>query len=165
MSVKPPPTLIVDQDVPEIFHNDPKSKCFSLRVVLKGAPQTMAITFQLRYAKKGAVLLDELVADQSILERRQSSEQLTLSPNVHKTFRFRISQVSRNHMSKHFKIRISCQHKDGTVACMATTRPIESSTAVTMPTSCNRSQSDWMAWVSLYSARYCSGASNGKCTL
>ena len=68
-----------------------------LLVVLKGAPQTMAITFQLRYAKKGAVLLDELVADQSILERRQSSEQLTLSPNVHKTFRFRIPQVATTH--------------------------------------------------------------------
>jgi hypothetical protein len=91
---------------PEVFYNDPKSRTFEVVIVCSGqsAPEIdpngfTPVTVSLLYER------GELVDDQTILEHISNPGQIQMNRKV--AFRFRISQVSRSHLNRRFKLRFT----------------------------------------------------------
>jgi len=97
--------LEIVTNAPEVFYNDPKSNWFGVELVLRWAspdvpPQgQFAVSVEILYER------GEMVDNQEILEKLHAP--LLLSINRAEAFRFRISQVSRNHLNRRFKLRFT----------------------------------------------------------
>ena len=93
---------------PELFYNDPKSHSFDVVVALRNQNNNRtessgwkAIEVQIMYER------GELVDNQSILEFIDNPGRVKVEEST--AFRFRINQVSRNHLNRRFKLRFRLQ--------------------------------------------------------
>jgi len=93
---------------PELFYNDPKSHSFDVVLALRrhddgkiAERDWKRVEIQLLYER------GELVDDQSILEFIDNPGRMKLNEST--AFRFRINQVSRNHLNRRFKLRFRLQ--------------------------------------------------------
>jgi len=95
------PTMSLVSQPPNVFYNDPKTRTFSVTLMLKGTLPHTSEKIPLKY-----VLLYEhgaLVDNQSTLERKDDNPSM-LTSNRESTFQFRINQVSSRHLNRKFKI-------------------------------------------------------------
>jgi len=104
---------------PELFYNDPKSHSFEVVLALQSNGAEIddgcwkPIEVQLLYER------GELVDNQSILEPIDNPGRMKLHEST--AFRFRISQVSRNHLNRRFRLRFRLV---GDAAIKVETHPI-----------------------------------------
>jgi hypothetical protein len=97
--------LEIVSNTPEVFYNDPKSNSFGVELVLRWTspndpPQDQfAVSVEILYER------GEIVDNQNILEKLYAP--VLVSLDKPEAFRFRISQVSRNHLNRRFKLRFT----------------------------------------------------------
>jgi hypothetical protein len=93
---------------PDLFYNDPKSQSFDVVIALRGEGETPEADSA--WEPVGVELLyerGELVDNQAILEFVGNPGRVKLHEST--AFRFRINQVSRNHLNRRFRLRFTLQ--------------------------------------------------------